>query len=52
MGYSPRGRNEWDTTERLNFHFPVRGRGGILSFRDGHAARKATIQKRLVPIEV
>ena len=21
MGYSPRGPNEWDTTERLHFHF-------------------------------
>ena len=22
VGYSPRGRKEWDMTERLHFHFP------------------------------
>ena len=25
IGYSPRGRKESDTTERLNFHFPRHG---------------------------
>ena len=30
VGYSPQGRKELDTTERLHFHFPTDGVGGAL----------------------
>ena len=35
MGYSPQGHKDWDTTERLHFHFQdSQGRQGVSKSRE------------------
>ena len=38
MGYSPWDRNEWDTTERLHFHFSLSSHTRAYSAPEASAA--------------